>query len=219
MPQLFVRSMTQRRAGWRAAPAGSGGAGSPRRRLRAGCTTWPRARAAWSVAGKSKPLSRHKCWRCRARGAGRATTALSKTASASFMSVRFAALRTTPRGAPRRSSSRCRLVPSLPRLVGSGPVASPPRGGRHGCAVGRLPVPANPVRRVIAPQLFRPQAGPHALPRPRLEAGMHGRAGAELPRDGLPLAAGPQDMQDAVEHSPKRHGGAPAGAGRLLRGQ
>src|SRR5205807_9151324 len=168
------------------------------------------------VSGKSKPLSRHKCCGCPAVGAGRATTTLSRTASASFMSVRFAALRTTPRGTPRRSSRTCRLVPSLPRLVGSGPVAAPPRGGRDRRTVGRLPVPANAVRRVIAAQLRGPQTGPHALPRPLLEAGVDCRAGAELPGDGLPLAAGPQDVQDAVQHPPKRHHGAPAGAERLF---
>src|SRR5215218_7950187 len=111
------------------------------------------------------------------------------------MSVRFAALRTTAKGAPRRSSSTWRLVPSLPRLVGSGPVAAPPRGGRPGRAVGRLPVPADVVFRIIAPQLRGPQPGPHAPPRPLLEAGMHRRAGAELAGDRLPLAAGPQDVQ------------------------
>src|SRR5690349_23817403 len=108
------------------------------------------------------------------------------------MSVRLAALRTTPTGAPRWSLSTCRLVPSLPRLVGSGPVASPPRGGRHRRAVRRLPVPADVVGRVIAAQLPGPQAGPDALPGPFLKAGVDGRARAKLAGDRFPLAAGPQ---------------------------
>src|SRR5829696_7527430 len=141
---------------------------------------------------------------------------LSSVASASFISVRLAALSTTPNGAPRRSLSTCRLVPSLPRLVGSGPVAVPPRGGRHRRTVGRLRVPADVVRGIIAAQLGGPQPAPHAPPPPLLEASMHRRARAELAGHRLPLAAGPQDVEDAVQHAAERHHRAPAGAGRLL---
>src|SRR5215210_1849671 len=106
------------------------------------------------------------------------------------MSVRFAALRTTPRGAPRRSLSTCRLVPNLPRLVGSGPVSSPPRRGRHRRAVGRLPVPADAVLGVVALELVGPQPLPGAIRHPLLEAVVAGGAGAELLGHGFPLAAG-----------------------------
>ncbi len=74
--------------------------------------------------------------------------------------LRLAALMTAPSGAPRRSVSTWRLVPRLPRLVGSGPVSSPPRGGRHRRAVRRLPVPPDASLRVVAGQLVRPESLP-----------------------------------------------------------
>src|SRR5215210_7176983 len=117
---------------------------------------------------------------------------LSRVASASFMSVRLAALTTAPSGAPRRSPSIWRLVPSLARLVGSGPVSSPPRGGRHRRAVRRLPVPADPVRRVVAAQLVGPEPFPRPVGHPLLEAAVAGRTGADLLGHRLPLTAGAQ---------------------------
>src|SRR5262249_12087224 len=115
-----------------------------------------------------------------------------------------AALTTAPSGAPRRSLTRWRLVPSLPRLVGSGPVSGPPRGGRHRRAIGRLPVPPDPVLRVVAPELVGPKPLPDPLRHPLLEALVAGRARAEARRHRLPLDAGPQDVEDPVEDLPKR---------------
>src|SRR5579872_251085 len=116
------------------------------------------------------------------------------------MSVRLAALITAPSGTPRRSLRICRLVPNLARLVGSGPVSSPPRGGRHGGTVSGLPVPADPVLGIVALQLVTPQSAPDALLDPLLEATVTGGSGAELARHRLPLTAGPQHMEDTVEH-------------------
>src|SRR5207248_1767226 len=121
------------------------------------------------------------------------------------MAVRFAALSTRPSGAPRRSSSTCRLVPSLPRLVGSGPVAAPPRGGRPRRAVGGLPFPPDPVLQVVPDELLAPPPLPRAVLRPLLEPPMTGRAGAKCPRHGLPLTAGPQHVQEAIQHPAVRH--------------
>src|SRR5688572_19921113 len=140
----------------------------------------------------------------------------SRVASARFMSVRLAALITTLNGAPRQSLRTWRFVPSLPRLVGSGPVSDPPRGGRHRRAVGRLPIPADAVRAVVAPQLVGPEPLPGAILHPLLEPPVAGRAGAKFRRHRLPLAAGAQDVEDAVEHGPERNGGATGGAGRFL---
>src|SRR5205823_9046011 len=135
------------------------------------------------------------------------------------MSVRLAALSTRLKGAPRRSLSRWRLVPSFPRLVGSDPVSSPPRGGRHRGAVGALAVPPDPVRPIVASELLGPEPPPHPTPGPLLKARMDGGPGAELPGDRLPLAAGAQHMQDAIEHPTKWHRRPTTGPRRFLRRQ
>jgi hypothetical protein len=109
---------TAPRAGGLAPPGGACGRYAPHSRV-----PGPPGRS----PGSRSP-SRHKCWRCPAVGAARTTTTLSRAASASCISVRLAALSATPNGAPRRSLRTCRLVPGLPRLVGSGPVAALPRG-------------------------------------------------------------------------------------------
>src|SRR5438067_13869903 len=105
---------------------------------------------------------------------------LSSVASARFRSWQLAALTTTLSGTPRRSLTTCRLVPRLPRLVGSGPVASPPRGGRHDGTVGRRPVPAYPLLGIVPLQLIAPQSDPGAILHPGLEAAMAGGPGCEL---------------------------------------
>src|SRR5207248_10965896 len=47
---------------------------------------------------------------------------------------------------------------------------------------------------------------------------MTGRAGAKCPRHGLPLTAGPQHVQDAIQHPAQRHRG-PAGRTRGFLGR
>ena len=213
--QAWVRSITERRAGCVGA-GGGGGVSSP---LTGVWTVYPRAAAASRVSANSNPLSRHRCWGRRRVGLGRGTTMPSRVASATFMSWRLAALIAARKGAPRRSRRMWRFVPSLPRLVGSGPVSLPPRGGRHRRAVRRLPLPADALLPVVAAELVRPHALPGPGPAPLLAAATAGRAGPELAGDRLPLAAGAQHVEDAVQHGPERDGGATGGARRLLAGQ
>lgn len=56
-------------------------------------------------------------------------------------------------------------------------------------------------------QTHAPDPLEDACPHPRLESQMAGAAGTVFARDHLPLAAGAQDVQDAVEHGTVRHAG------------
>jgi len=75
------------------------------------------------------------------------------------------------------------------------------------------------VRRVIALELGAPEAAPHSRTDPLLKAPVAGGPGAELVREGLPLTAGAQHVEDPIEHAPERDHGTPRRPQRLLGGQ
>lgn len=65
-------------------------------------------------------------------------------------------------------------------------------------------------------QTHAPDPLEDACPHPRLEPQMAGAAGTVFARDHLPLAAGAQDVQDAVEHGTVRHTGPTVGPEGLV---
>lgn len=135
---------------------------------------------------------------------------LSSVSRTSRMSGVLAPLTAAPNGTPAPSVSTLRLVPRLARSVGFLPVFFPPeRGLGHG-SVQRLPLPIDPLEVLVFLEGDGPQLAEEALFDQPLEIAMDGAAGAELPRDGLPLAAGAQDIENAVEGSAPTEGGPPA---------
>ncbi len=82
---------------------------------------------------------------------------------------RFAALMVRPSGVPSASTTRCRLVPALPRSVGLGPVSEPPFRlvwrhcrARPGASPGDPPRAAVPAAPDAAPPKHRRRATPPA---------------------------------------------------------
>src|SRR4051812_22939516 len=125
---------------------------------------------------------------------------LSRVVSTSAMSGRLAPATSNPIGTPPPSAKRDRLVPILARSVGFLPVFFPPEGGlRHG-PVEALPRPLDAEHAVVLVQAPRPEGADHAPLLPPLEVAVQAAPRAELGRDGLPVAARPQDVEDAVEH-------------------
>src|SRR5512135_2509383 len=117
---------------------------------------------------------------------------------ASRDSLRLAPVMRTASGVPLPSTSRCRLVPFLPRSVGFLPVSTP-KNGAEGLAVHAavLPVDAlllpDPLEQGV--QEFLPDAAPLPVPQPA-PAGHAGPA-AHLLRQHLPGEAALQDEDDA----------------------
>src|SRR5262245_44126794 len=123
-------------------------------------------------------------------------------ASSSLQSGTLAPSITAPSGPPCSSTSRLVLVPFLPRSVGLGPTFFPPEAGLAHAAVGTLPVPVN----LAQLGALRGQGGPdlrhHAAAAPALEPAVDGAVVAELLGQVVPLAAGAEAVDDAVEDPP-----------------
>jgi hypothetical protein len=91
------------------------------------------------------------------------------------------------------------LTPFLARSVGFLPVFFPPEGCLGHAPVQAQPGPVDPFQAVVVEQAGLPQLEEDALGDPLLEAVVGGRAGAEARGvQGLPLAAGAQDVEDGV---------------------
>ncbi len=86
-----------------------------RRKQRQSLKSYPCS--AWSLSGRR---------RGRPRRPSQAPLTASRARSNMRLSCTFTAETTTPRGTPRPSTMRCRLQPSLPRLVRSALVSRPP---------------------------------------------------------------------------------------------
>src|SRR5207302_9307615 len=130
-------------------------------------------------------------------------------------SLTLAAATTAPSGPPSRSTRRLCLVPGLPRSVGFLPTFSPPEPGLAQPPVGALPVPVDAAQLGAALQQHGPDAGEHAAAAPALEPAVDGAVVAETLGQVVPLAAGAQAEEDAVQDAPPVGAGA---AGRLGRG-
>src|SRR3954464_2617149 len=121
----------------------------------------------------------------------------SSVSSSSLKSGTLAPSTAKTTGTPRASVTTERLVPSLPRSVGLGPVFFPtPRSLGHR-SVGRQPLPVDPDQPVIAQQSLPPELVEHPRLFGEAPVGRRLRAdpgGAQC----APLAAGAQDEEDRV---------------------
>src|SRR4051812_3155708 len=129
----------------------------------------------------------------------------SSVASSSLKSGTLAPATAKPRGRPRASVTTERLVPSLPRSVGLGPVFSPTQGSLGHRPVGRQPLPVDPGHLVVSQQPQAPELVEHPGPDPFGEAPV-GRGLRADPGGAqrAPLAAGAQDEEDPVQGGPVR---------------
>ena len=112
-------------------------------------------------------------------------------------SCRLAPLNSTTNGTPRASTTMCRLVPSLPRSVGLGPVSWPPGGlapMSHRCWL-------NLVVLTQAHQHGLMQLVPYtrSIPVPQAPPAGHAASSAQRLRQVFPRDARMQHEQDAVE--------------------
>ncbi len=156
---------------------------------------WSRPLSAWSLPGRRRGRPR------RPRVGGTASSA----GAGRRRSGRSAGRVVGPSGVPPPSTTRWRLVPALPRSVGSGPAAAPPLGA-HRRAVARGPRPVEPVGRARAPPRRPvrrgpgPRFGPPDRPPP---AGL----AAAAPRGGhaAPAEAGPRHEDDPGARRTARH--------------
>src|SRR4051812_5188299 len=118
---------------------------------------------------------------------------------------------TTPRGPPSASTSTLSLVPFFPRSVGFFPTFFPPEAGLAQTPVRRLPLPVHGPQLVALLDQLGPDTLHDATGAPALEPVVDGALGTELTRQLLPLAAGTQAEDDAVER-PSPVGVVAAGA-------
>src|SRR2546422_6208338 len=103
-------------------------------------------------------------------------------------------------GTPSPSVRRERLVPDLARSVGFGPVFFPTQRGLRHRSIQALPAPVDPFQGVVLPERLLPEPEEHSLLRPFLEVVMQRTGTTEFLRSRLPLAAGPQDVENSVQH-------------------
>src|SRR5262249_12146754 len=144
-------------------------------------------------------------------GSGRSTGMLSMVWRVSLKSLRLAPSTTAPTGTPRASVRMLRLTPFLPRSVGLGPVFFPPERGLAHRPVHGQPGPVDAHEVVVLQEARLPELQEDALADPLLEAVVRRRAGAEAGGiEGVPLAAGAQDVEDGAQTLPVRAPGPAA---------
>jgi hypothetical protein len=114
-------------------------------------------------------------------------------------SLRFAPSTVRPSGMPAASVTRLRLVPSLARSVGLGPVFFPTqRGLGHGPVHGQ-PTPVQPLERIVGEQSASPELVEHSVLRPLEESAVSRRTRADTGTvQGVPGASGAQHEHDRV---------------------
>ena len=105
------------------------------------------------------------------------------------------------RGTPLPSVRRERFVPDLPRSVGLGPVFSPAERRLDQRSIEALPAPVDALQLIVFSECFLPEPKEHAPLRPIVKVPMKCRRRTELAGRRIPLAAGPQNKQDAFEDS------------------
>lgn len=101
----------------------------------------------------------------------------------------------------------------MARSVGFLPVFFPPRGSLGHAPIEALPLPVDADLVVVLVQGGRPQLAERAALLPPLEVPVESTPRPELRGDGLPRAAGPQDIGDAVENLAIGQPGSPTLAG------
>lgn len=124
---------------------------------------------------------------------------LSIVSRASLKSTLFAPATASPRGMPRASVRRLRLVPRLARSVGFGPVFFPSERCFRHRAVHRQPVPVDPDDLVVPPKCANPRLLEHARLGPFHETPMRRGARADARAvQRVPLASGAGYEKDRI---------------------
>jgi len=126
---------------------------------------------------------------------------LAMVSAMSLWSLRFAPSTVRPTGTPAPSVRRLRLVPSLPRSVGLGPVFFPPKWGLGHGPVQRKPGPVDALRIIVGQESLPPELVEDTTVEPFAKSAI--RRGARTDPScvqRIPLAAGPQHEED------RRHG-------------
>src|ERR1039457_692245 len=122
---------------------------------------------------------------------------LSIVSAMSLWSLRFAPSIVRPTGTPAPSVRRLRLVPSLPRSVGLGPVLFPPARSLGHAAVQSKPVPLYPFGVVVSQETLAPEFVEDPGIEPFAKSAVGRRARTDSCRiQGIPLTASPQHEEN-----------------------
>ena len=107
-----------------------------------------------------------------------------------------------PKRNPPSIGQQTSLHPGLPTVgrIRAGPIATERRFGHR--AIHRLPRPTDPGLLVVGEESLRPQSLEQARGAPLLESIVDGALGSETPREGSPLDAGTEQVDDAREAPP-----------------
>jgi hypothetical protein len=79
-----------------------------------------------------------------------------------------------------------------------------------------LPLPIHPAQLVTGLDQHGPEADQNAALTPLLEVAMHRAVVPKARRQLMPLAAGAQTEDDAMQHAPEIHPPVPFGLGRIM---
>src|SRR3954466_7003579 len=109
------------------------------------------------------------------------------------------------------------LSPRFAQVRGVGPRRFAPERSSQQLGVGRLPLPVDPAASVIPLKHQFHNAVDDPCPCPLLKAAMGGRSGAVATGKSLPVAAGAQNEEDAINHLAERHGWTPWGTRFFFR--
>ena len=139
----------------------------------------------------------------------------SSVSASSLVSCRLAPAIVIPSGPPLASTTRLRFTPFSPGPWGFAPPNPPPAGFAHG-GVGRLPLPVHPAQRVTGLDQRGPEACQQAVLAPLLEVAMHRAVIPKARRELIPLAAGAQTEDNAIQHTPEIGPSMPLAFGRIV---
>src|SRR5262249_36761528 len=106
---------------------------------------------------------------------------------------------TNARGIPAPSVRRLRLVPSLPRSVGLGPVAAPPKGALFMAPSRACQSQLSASQFIISQQLCQPQYFEEACLFPLLKTIMDSRAGSQFAGQRVPLDTCTQNVNNGLK--------------------
>ena len=151
------------------------------------------------------PASAQRCCGRSESGSGRASTVRSRVGSSNFTSCTLAPLATSDSGTPRASTSKLRLRPFFSPVRGVRSHAFDRQGSFSGGPVDALPLPRDALHPVVFGQPRLPQMEKEPRPLPVLKMPMHRAGAAILFGQGLPLAAGAQNVHHGGEDAPRRH--------------
>src|SRR5450432_264524 len=127
---------------------------------------------------------------------------LSNVIASSLTSCRLAPLTIRDSGTPAPSTNKLRLLPFFPPIRGVVAHRFLRQWRFALCPINALPFPSNPFHLVILGQTSLPQRQEKSLPAPALKMFVNRTGAAERLGQRLPLASGPQHINNAGEDLP-----------------